>query len=77
MTYTHGCTSVRQMLVNLANTFAPNDENYKQELEEKWASLQRRWTKGRNVEEWIHEWEVIYNKMANLKLLFVFLSKTF
>ena len=68
MTYTHGCNSVRQMLVNLANTFAPNDENYKQELEEKWANLQRRWTKGRNVEEWIHEWEILYNKMSTLKL---------
>ncbi|KAI1005481.1 hypothetical protein K3495_g2733 [Podosphaera aphanis] len=56
------------MLVNLANTFAPNDENYKQELEEKWASLQKRWTKGRNVEEWVHEWEVVYNKMEKLKL---------
>ncbi|KAF5186325.1 Transposon ty1-gr2 gag-pol polyprotein, partial [Thalictrum thalictroides] len=68
MTYTHGCDSVRQMLVNLANTFAPNDENYKQELEEKWANLQKRWTKGRNVEEWVHEWEVVYYKMAKLKL---------
>ncbi|RKF59014.1 hypothetical protein OnM2_063045 [Erysiphe neolycopersici] len=68
MTYTHGCNSVRQMLVNLASTFAPNDENYKQKLKEKLASLQKRWTKRRNIEEWIHEWEVVYNKMSNLKL---------
>ncbi|KAF5197653.1 Transposon ty1-dr1 gag-pol polyprotein, partial [Thalictrum thalictroides] len=67
ITFTYDCDTVYQMLKNLANQFSPTDEIRKQEIELEWQNLQSSWSKGVEVDQWLHGWEVTYNKMARIK----------
>lgn len=68
ITFTYDCEGPYQMLRNLSNHFSPTDEIRKQELLIEWRELQRKWTKGTDVSDWLHKWEYIYNKMLLHKM---------
>ncbi|RKF53102.1 hypothetical protein GcC1_224036, partial [Golovinomyces cichoracearum] len=55
------------ILKNLAAQFAPTDEIRNQEIELEWQALQTSWSKNIEVDKWLHDWEVTYNKMARIK----------
>lgn len=67
ITFTYDCDTVHQMLRNLAAQFAPTDEIRKQEIELEWQALQTNWTSNMEVNQWLHNWEVTYNKMARIR----------
>ncbi|RKF54285.1 hypothetical protein OnM2_099048 [Erysiphe neolycopersici] len=54
-TYTKGCSSVYEMLRNLADKFLPSDAHRKQELKLKWKNLP-------------HSWETAYNELIHYKV---------
>ncbi|KAI0993084.1 hypothetical protein K3495_g15101, partial [Podosphaera aphanis] len=66
ITFTYDCDTVHQILKNLAAQFSPTDEIRKQEIELEWQSLHTSWSKGVDFDQWLHQWEVTYNKMARI-----------
>ena len=67
ITFTYDCETVHEILRNLAAQFAPTDEIRQQEIELEWQALQTCWTKNIEIDEWLHRWEVTYNRMARIK----------
>lgn len=54
------------MLKNLAAQLSPTDEIRKQEIELEWQGLHSSWSKGVNVDQWLHKWKFTYSKMVRI-----------
>ncbi|RKF65465.1 hypothetical protein GcM3_121016 [Golovinomyces cichoracearum] len=67
ITFTYDCNTVYRMLKNLAAQFAPTDDIRNQEIELELQALQTSWSKNIEIDKWLHDWEVTYNKMVRIK----------